>query len=309
MPERKYAAMAFIQKQGHWKSENGWRMCDAAELDYGPIPGTDFKLGVRKGVPNLILKAAIARLHREVEPMIVSQIGCYTGSNSMSNSNHNSATAFDYNWNLHQYQKWGTWGVNRPKVDKIIADFRGVLEFGGNWTSPRDEMHFELHFGEGHAGTEALAADLRNGLWGIWGEGSAPAPGVGNPDYLEIGDQGAEVGRLQAWLNFTFPNYRATPLEIDDIFGPMTAVAVQEFQARVGIDADGVVGPITRAKLAEHGVDLGKAPPAVAVAPPKPWPQNATDRALLEYVAEQLGPGHEDWPSAGTTLRDRVWSL
>ncbi|MCH9732255.1 MAG: peptidoglycan-binding protein [Actinomycetia bacterium] len=50
------------------------------------------------------------------------------------------------------------------------------------------------------------------------------------------------MGRLQARLNVAFPNYRATPLEIDEIFGPMTEAAVQEFQARVGIDADGIVG-------------------------------------------------------------------
>ena len=258
-------------------------MCDTSELDYGPIPGTDFKLGVRKGAPNVILKAAIARLHREVEPMITSQIGCYTDSNRMSNSNHNSATAFDYNWGLHPFRKWGTWGANRPKVDKIVADFRGVLEFGGNWTSPRDEMHFELHFGEGHAGTEALATDLRNGLWGIWGEGDPPALGVGNPDYLEIGDQGAEVGRLQGWLNFVFPRYHATPLEVDDIFGPMTEAAVREFQSRAGIGVDGIVGPITRANLTKHGVDLAQQPPVIAA---PAWPQ--TDRELLEYIAEKV---------------------
>lgn len=275
--------MAFISKQGYLYSENGWRMCNAAELDYGAVPGTGFKLGVRKGVPNLILKAAIARLHREVEPMIVTQIGCYTDENSMGNSNHNSASAFDYNWNLHKYQAWGTWGANRPKVDKIIADFRGVLEFGGNWTSPRDEMHFELHFGEGHAGTEALANDLRNGLWNIWGAGTAPTPGVNDPDYLEIGDEGDEVKRLQGWLNFTFPNYRATPLDADGIFGPMTEAAVQEFQSRVGVDPDGVVGPVTRAKLTEHGIDLTKKPPATAAVPKPVVVGPADDQLTMRF--------------------------
>ena len=41
----------------------------------------------------------------------------------------------------------------------------------------------------------------------------------------------------------------------------------------------------------------------------KVWPQTATDRELLEYIAEQLGPGHRDWPSKGKTLRDKVWEL
>ncbi len=41
----------------------------------------------------------------------------------------------------------------------------------------------------------------------------------------------------------------------------------------------------------------------------KVWPQTATDRELLEYIAEQLGPGHRDWQSKGKTLRDKVWEL
>ncbi len=44
-------------------------------------------------------------------------------------------------------------------------------------------------------------------------------------------------------------------------------------------------------------------------APTKVWPQTATDRELLEYIAEQLGPGHPSWASKGKTLRDKVWSL
>ena len=41
----------------------------------------------------------------------------------------------------------------------------------------------------------------------------------------------------------------------------------------------------------------------------KVWPQTATDRELLEYIAEQLGPGHRDWKSKGKTLRDKVFGL
>lgn len=299
--------MAFIQKQGFWRSENGWRMCDTAELDLSPVPEIGWKVGVRRGVPNTLLKALMVRLHREVEPMDTSQCGVFTAENSMPNSNHNSGTALDYNWNKHPFHAWGTWGGNRSKVDKIIADFRDTIEFGGNWTSPRDEMHFELHYGEDHAGAIALARELDNGLWNIFKPGELPTPGVGDPDYLELGDQGDEVEWLQGWLNYVFPKYRSTPVEVDGIFGPMTETAVKEFQTRAGIDSDGIVGPITRGKLREHGVDLVKQPPAIVI--PKVWPQTATDRELLEYIAEQLGPGHKSWPSAGTTLRDKVWGL
>ena len=302
--------MAFIQKQGYWKSENGWRMCDSAELDFGAVPVIGWKVGVRKGAPNLLLKALMVRLHREVEPMITSQCGVFTGTNSMPNSNHNSGTALDYNWNKHPFHAWGTWGANRGKVDKIVDDFRGTIEFGGDWTSPRDEMHFELHYGEGHAGTEALANDLRNGLWGIFGAGTAPTPGTELPtgdDYLDLGDSGDDVLALQRGMNIVFPKYKTTPVAEDGDFGPLTQAAVKEFQERASLDVDGIVGPLTRAAMKANGLDLDN--------PPKGSPVK-TDRQLLEQIAAnteeiraQLGEGHSTWKSKGATMRDKLWAL
>lgn len=290
--------MAFIQKQGYWKSENGWRMCDAAELDYTAVPGTNFKLGVRKGSPNIILKSLIWRLNR-IEPMITTQIGCYTDTNSMKNSNHNSATAIDYNWNKHPYQQWGTWGNLRSFVDKVVADFRGVVEFGGDWTSPRDEMHFELHFAEGHKGTEDLANELRAGLWGIWAPGGSPSdPPANIPDgYLQIGSSGGQVLALQRGMNKVFKNYKAMPLDEDGIFGPATASAVSEFQSRSLIGVDGIVGPETKAKLATYGIVLaGETAPTT---PPPVVPQFVypTHEDMVKQLWEQaFGPQAKGWP-------------
>lgn len=54
---------------------------------------------------------------------------------------------------------------------------------------------------------------------------------------------------------------------------------------------------------------LGIYAPAQPAAPvQKRFPQDLSDRELLEYIAEQLGPGHPDWASKGMTLRDKVWS-
>nr|WP_240619086.1 N-acetylmuramoyl-L-alanine amidase [Mycobacterium intracellulare] len=39
------------------------------------------------------------------------------------------------------------------------------------------------------------------------------------------------------------------------------------------------------------------------------WVAGATDRQLLEYIVEQLGPGDPSWNSKGATLRDFLWSL
>jgi predicted chitinase len=54
------------------------------------------------------------------------------------------------------------------------------------------------------------------------------------------------------------------------------------------------------------------APPAPTPPPAKQFPQDYTDRELLEYVAEQLGPGRDDWGDDGDLGRNaagqrRTW--
>ena len=248
--------MAHVQKQGYWYSENGWPMIDNGTLDFSPIPEIGWKLGVHIGVPNTLLKALIVRLDREVEKMDRNQTGCFTVTNSMAASNHNSGTAIDYNWNKHQFHKWGTWGANRAKVDKILNDFRGTIEFGGNWTSPRDEMHFELAFGPSHKGALDLANELYiDGLWGIFkpGQPATPGPIVVPPNTdngdLSLGSSGEKVRILQAGMKTIFRSY-AGQLVVDGQFGPFTEAAVREFQRRNGgLSVDGVVGAKTRQAL------------------------------------------------------------
>ena len=86
--------------------------------------------------------------------------------------------------------------------------------------------------------------------------GGAPAPsapsGGGGGRVLRRGSTGEDVRALQRGLNAAFPAY--SKLATDGSFGPAVERVVKEFQRRVGIDADGSVGPITRARLAQHGV-------------------------------------------------------
>ncbi|AGM27356.1 hypothetical protein MASS_0754 [Mycobacteroides abscessus subsp. bolletii 50594] len=57
------------------------------------------------------------------------------------------------------------------------------------------------------------------------------------------------------------------------------------------------------------GIYAPAQPPAVdPIALHQKFVKEAPDRKLLEYIAEQLGPGHPDWASKGMTLRDKVWS-
>lgn len=58
----------------------------------------------------------------------------------------------------------------------------------------------------------------------------------------------------------------------------------------------------------------GPAPAQVPTPTPAPptfqqWVAYATDRDLLEYVVQQVGPGDPTWTSKGATLRDELWKL
>lgn len=55
--------------------------------------------------------------------------------------------------------------------------------------------------------------------------------------------------------------------------------------------------------------DTPPPPPPAPADPFEAWVAGASDRELLEYIVEQLGPGDPSWNSKGATLRDFLWSL
>lgn len=62
---------------------------------------------------------------------------------------------------------------------------------------------------------------------------------------LKKGSEGKQVKLLQQFLNWD----GGCNLVVDGIFGPATDKAVRNFQKRNGLDADGIVGPLTRNKM------------------------------------------------------------
>lgn len=70
-------------------------------------------------------------------------------------------------------------------------------------------------------------------------------------------------------------------------------------------------GKIAEYWHAAQGVqsDTPPPPPPASADPFEAWVAGATDRELLEYIVEQLGPGDPSWNSKGATLRDFLWSL
>lgn len=77
---------------------------------------------------------------------------------------------------------------------------------------------------------------------------------------LKNGSTGAAVKALQTFMNKMFPSYRNSVtvkkgkvITVDGIYGSQTVAWVKEFQKRVNISADGIVGGKTLAKLEGYG--------------------------------------------------------
>lgn len=79
-----------------------------------------------------------------------------------------------------------------------------------------------------------------------------PVPRPAPTAILRNGSTGTAVRNLQAGLNRVFPAY--SHLVVDGDFGPATERVIVQAQTRFGVVHDGVVGPITRAKLATVGI-------------------------------------------------------
>lgn len=61
----------------------------------------------------------------------------------------------------------------------------------------------------------------------------------------------AESARI-AWIQRALNEFDRVGLEVDGIWGSETEMAVRDFQVLRGLKVDGIVGPLTEAKLAEE---------------------------------------------------------
>lgn len=165
-------------------------------------------------------------------------------------SNHASGTAIDLNAPRHPMGKANTFtAAQQAKIRAQLSKYEGRLFWGGDWRNRPDDMHFEIR----GTASQLAALTARLGL-----DAAKPAPTT--YAVLRVGSRGDAVRRLQAGLNRVFPAYRhdlgGKLLAVDGIFGTATEAWVKEFQRRVGITADGLVGPATRAALARHGIEV-----------------------------------------------------
>lgn len=162
--------MGFRAVYGNTHSENGWRMCDRAEcvtpLPAFGIPFTD-TAPVRRGDAATILNAWVAWYHRNVE-QISTPVWGWSLTNDVPNSNHLSGTAVDIHAPRYPFRIRTMPAEIRARVEHGLRLFEGAIAWGGHWTSPIDEMHYQLGWREGDPRVSAFADRLNAGHLGIY---------------------------------------------------------------------------------------------------------------------------------------------
>jgi peptidoglycan hydrolase-like protein with peptidoglycan-binding domain len=126
---------------------------------------------------------------------------------------------------------------------------------------------------------------------------AAPVAATAVTRLLVEGSFGSEVKLLQTILNDN-----GYILKVDGFFGKKTAAAVQNYQSKNGLKADGIVGPKTLAKL----VPAKPATPAVPAKPATP----AVDAVSTASIVDNTAAFEKAIGSSGTwiiaTLKDII---
>ncbi len=151
-------------------SQNGWPVSPdptAIGCRVYPIAGSDASLQLRSGDVATVMLYVATRLHREIEPLVRS----YTAAHSFRKisgtavySNHASGTAMDLNWHRHPYGAANTFTPAQESVLRDILDkCRGVVRWGGDYSSTPDDMHFEINVAPGDPRLSQVARALADG--------------------------------------------------------------------------------------------------------------------------------------------------
>jgi len=160
--------MSFRTAYGHKYSENGWRMVNRDGcVVANPVPFSN-TAPVRAGDAATILNAWLIWYHRNVEP-ITSPVWGWSATNDVPNSNHLAGTALDIHAPRYPFRMRTMPAAIRSKVEHGLRLFEGTVGWGGHWTSPIDEMHYQLAYGEGDPRIRAFADKLNRGHLGIYG--------------------------------------------------------------------------------------------------------------------------------------------
>jgi Putative peptidoglycan binding domain/D-alanyl-D-alanine carboxypeptidase len=186
------------------------------------------------------LKAVLADIRQE-EPEVFAGLGTagmlcarLVRGSAVSISNHSWGTAIDLTLNGQLDPRGDQNRTTQRGLALIAPIFNRHKFYWGAGFPIEDSMHFEL--------SDQRIRELHAA--GVFSGAPATLPDAS----LSIGDRGQQVKRVQVALRA-----RGADLATDGIFGPGTHAAVVGFQAKEGLNPDGVVGPRTMAALGLSG--------------------------------------------------------
>lgn len=70
--------------------------------------------------------------------------------------------------------------------------------------------------------------------------------------YIKLGDKSENISKLATFMRKTFPSYTSSKA-LGNLYGPNLMASIKEFQRRVGLKPDGMIGSLTLAKLVQYG--------------------------------------------------------
>lgn len=184
----------------------GWPNCQRAKIVPVTVNGVSFPGGVRREVYDLFV-AFLDDFNRTVEPLEDGWcwgFACRPIGGTRTPSNHSWGLAVDVNAPRHPLGASGTFTSAQARQCRRLAAKYG-LRWGGDYTSRKDEMHFEF------MGTPADAARLIRTL------GTAGAATPEDDDMLTHGQQDPEgtVGPVTAWQHLLNRYLAAARLPFD----------------------------------------------------------------------------------------------
>lgn len=231
-------------------SQNGYQASPARQnIHTVTVPGANVRIPVRVGAAGDLLLWAAARWHRDVEPLVEGWSWGWAyrvirGGGALSN--HASGTAIDLNAPRHPLGTRPSANFTPAQiaaVHRIIADAKGCLRWGGDYSGRADGMHLEVIKPE--AECARVLASFNS---------SYPAPQEDDVQLPELrfldGTPGTPggiyhwaVGSVQRLLNDR--GLGLSPLTVDGVYGEKTVEAVKVLQRRWKLPETGVVDAST----------------------------------------------------------------
>lgn len=150
-------------------TQNGWATISSTTLDTSPIPGTDVVPvpGLKAGdVATVLLH--VGKLFNERVAKVYNP-GCWGWApvipipDTTILSNHGSGTAIDLNAPSFPWKRYTMTKEQRQACRDIVLSLDGVVDWGGDFPTNVDEMHFEISPAASEGAVASVARKIKEG--------------------------------------------------------------------------------------------------------------------------------------------------